>query len=149
MQDKGISGVMHVRHSADPMPDLFSTATQPRADEPPASGFIKKPMLHSQGAPPKHLLPKDLAGSLQRLEDREIDILLAAVTAEADRRGRPKQRTKTSPSDPRIAAEEHPRLTKSKLNAVRAAFRAGVKPSAIARQFGISQSDVKKALAQK
>ena len=107
MQDKGISGVMHVRHSADPMPDLFSTATQPRADEPPTSGFKKKPILHSQGAPPK---PRDLAGSLQRLEDREIDTLLAAVTAEADRRGRlPKQRTKTSPSDRRIAAEEHPR----------------------------------------
>ena len=29
-----------------------------------------------------------------------------------------------------------------------AAFDAGVKPSAIARQFGISQSDVRKALAQ-
>jgi transposase-like protein len=34
-----------------------------------------------------------------------------------------------------------------KLNAVRAAFKAGVRPSAIARQFGISQSDVRKALA--
>ena len=38
-------------------------------------------------------------------------------------------------------------LTTGKLNAVRAAFKAGVKPSAIARQFGISQSDVRKALA--
>ena len=38
-------------------------------------------------------------------------------------------------------------LTKGKLNAVRAAFKAGVRPSAIARQFGISQSDVRKALA--
>jgi hypothetical protein len=91
-------------------------------------------------------LPKDLVGSLQRLEDCEIDTLFAAVTAEADRRGRlPKQQTKTSPS----ATEEHPRLTKGKLNAVRAAFRGGVKPSAIARRFGISQSDIKKALAQK
>jgi hypothetical protein len=35
------------------------------------------------------------------------------------------------------------------LNAMRAAFKAGVKPSArIVRQFGISQSDVRKALAQ-
>jgi hypothetical protein len=130
------------------MPDLFSTATQSRADEPPASGLKNKTILHGQGAAPKHLLPKDLAGSLQRLEDREIDTLLAAVTAEADRRGRlPKQQTKTRLSERRIAAEEHPRLTKGKLNAVRAAFKAGVKPSAIARQFGISQSDVKKALA--
>jgi len=39
-------------------------------------------------------------------------------------------------------------LTTGKLNAVRAAFKAGVKPLAIARQFGISQSDVRKALAQ-
>ena len=39
-------------------------------------------------------------------------------------------------------------LTTGKLNAVRAAFKAGVKPAAIARQFGISQSDVRKALAQ-
>jgi transposase-like protein len=34
-----------------------------------------------------------------------------------------------------------------KLNAVRGAFKAGVTPSRIARQFGISQSDVRKALA--
>jgi hypothetical protein len=37
--------------------------------------------------------------------------------------------------------------TSGKLNAVRAAFKAGVKPSTIARQFGISQADVRKALA--
>jgi hypothetical protein len=140
---------MHVRRSADSTPDLFSTATQPRADEPLAC-FKNKLVLHSQDAAPKHLLPKDLAGSLKRLEDHEIDTLLAAVAAEAGRRGRlPKHRTQTSPLDRRIAVEEQPHLTKGKLNAVRAAFRAGVKPSAIARQFGISQSDVKKALTQK
>jgi DNA invertase Pin-like site-specific DNA recombinase len=38
-------------------------------------------------------------------------------------------------------------LTQGKLNAVRAAFKAGITPSRIARQFGISQSDVRKALA--
>jgi hypothetical protein len=38
-------------------------------------------------------------------------------------------------------------LSQGKLNAVRAAFKAGVTPSRIARQFGISQSDVRKALA--
>ena len=36
---------------------------------------------------PRHLLPKDLAGSLRRLDDGEIDTLLAAATAEAERRG--------------------------------------------------------------
>jgi len=34
-----------------------------------------------------------------------------------------------------------------KVNAVRAAFKAGITPSRIARQFGISQSNVRKALA--
>jgi DNA invertase Pin-like site-specific DNA recombinase len=38
-------------------------------------------------------------------------------------------------------------LTQGKLNAVRAAFKAGITPSRIARQFGISQSNVRKALA--
>ena len=39
-------------------------------------------------------------------------------------------------------------LTRGQLNAVRAAFfKAGITPSRIARQFGISQSNVRKALA--
>jgi hypothetical protein len=36
---------------------------------------------------------------------------------------------------------------REKLNAVRAAFKAGVKPSQIAWQFGLAQADVRKALA--
>ena len=38
-------------------------------------------------------------------------------------------------------------LTRGQFNAVRSAFKAGVTPSRIARQFGLSQSDVRKALA--
>jgi hypothetical protein len=38
-------------------------------------------------------------------------------------------------------------MSTGKMNAVRAAFKAGLKPSQIARQFGISQADVRKALA--
>ena len=38
-------------------------------------------------------------------------------------------------------------LAQGKLNAVRAAFKAGVTPTRIAREFGISQSNVRKALA--
>jgi DNA invertase Pin-like site-specific DNA recombinase len=98
------------------------------------------------------VLPKDLAGALKRLSDSEIDALLSAVTTEAERRGRlPKQQPQPAakPAAQRRAVEEVAiGLTKGKLNAVRAAFKAGVKPSAIARQFGISQSDVRKALAQ-
>ena len=51
---------------------------------------------------------------------------------------------------PRVASDDGAAsLTTGKLNAVRAAFKAGAKPAAIARQFGISQSDVRKALNQK
>jgi DNA invertase Pin-like site-specific DNA recombinase len=87
-----------------------------------------------------------------RLDDAEIDKLLSAVTAEAQRRGRlPKRQpqAKTKLAGRRTVAQEASHgLTKGKLNAVRAAFKAGVKPSAIARQFGISQADVRNALAQ-
>jgi hypothetical protein len=100
-------------------------------------------------------LPKDLAGALKRLDDREIDALLAAVTTEAERRGRrsPQRSKEKFAADAKTQAHQAPAeagagsLTTGKLNAVRAAFKAGVKPSAIARQFGISQSDVRKALA--
>jgi transposase-like protein len=40
-----------------------------------------------------------------------------------------------------------PPLPQGKLNAVRAAFKAGVTPARIAREFGISQQDVRRALA--
>jgi hypothetical protein len=38
-------------------------------------------------------------------------------------------------------------LTRGQINAVRAAFKAGIKPSLISRQFGISPSDVRKVTA--
>jgi len=86
-----------------------------------------------------------------QLDNAEIDLLLSAVTTEAQRRGRLPNRqpqAEAKLASRRAAIEEISHgLTKGKLNAVRAAFKAGVKPSAIARQFGISQSDVRKALA--
>jgi len=103
----------------------------------------------------------NLPGALARLDDGEIDALLAAVTDEAKRRGRLPSTTPPEPerrqltgsrpraetSGHRLVGDESPSLTLGKANAVRAAFAAGVKPSIIARQFGISQSAVKQALA--
>jgi hypothetical protein len=89
----------------------------------------------------RHFLPNDLAGALKRLDDVEIDALLAAVVAEAEHRGR----RPPSPAREKPIADAKPQrrqganedgagsLTTGKLNAVRAAFKAGVKPSAIAR----------------
>jgi hypothetical protein len=71
--------------------------------------------------------------------------LQAAVLAERKRR----RRTPTESFEPRDnrrigAIPGH--LTSGKLNAV-PAFKAGVKPSQIARQFAVSQTDVRQALA--
>lgn len=142
---------MPIRRSADQTPDLFSAPPPAKSPEPPVvpNAVPGSEQLASES---RHLLPKDLAGSLKRLDNAEIDTLLAAVTTEAERRGRlpkPQLQAEAKPAGRRTAVEEVAGgLTKGKLNAVRAAFKAGVKPSAIARQFGISQSDVRRALAQ-
>jgi hypothetical protein len=144
---------MSTRRHVETTPDLFSALPTVTAAEPSAvpKGKAGPDSLASQQ---RHFLPNDLAGALKRLDDVEIDALLAAVTTEAERRGRrPPGPAKEKPvadakTRRRQEAAEDGALTTGKLNAVRAAFKAGVRPSAIARQFGISQSDVRKALAQ-
>jgi len=92
------------------------------------------------------MLPSDLANAIKQLEDNEFDRLLSAVLAEQKRRGR-------TPGCPNATSQKRPvkmvapSLTIGKANAIRAAFKAGVRSSQIARQFGVSQSDVRKALA--
>jgi hypothetical protein len=94
----------------------------------------------------RHVLPSDLSTALTLLYDQELERLQAAVLAEQRRRGRRPAESVELWDKRRIeAVTVH--LTPGKLNAVRAAFKAGVKPSQIARQFGLSQADVRKALA--
>jgi hypothetical protein len=95
---------------------------------------------------PRHVLPNDLPSAIKHLKDQELDLLLSAVLAEKKRRGKEHSDSNQDRHKRRIEAVSV-RLTQGKLNAVRAAFKAGVTPSRIARQFGISQSDVRKALA--
>ncbi len=83
---------------------------------------------------------------MNQLDDQELDRLLAAVIAEQKRRGRRPPASDESSRKRKVEATSVP-LTQGKLNAVRAAFNAGVTPSRIARQFGISHSDIRKALA--
>jgi hypothetical protein len=117
----------------EPSPSLKPPAGSPPATDPTPADFL-----------PRHVLPKDLPSAIKRLQDRELDLLLAAVLAEQERRGRkPAVSAETSPKR-RVKAS----LPHVKINAIRAAFRAGVTPSRIARHFGISQSDVRKALAE-
>jgi hypothetical protein len=132
-------------------PDLFSTDMVRGASPPPTR----------QVAPAqeqRHVLPKDLTNAVKHLTDSELDLLITASVEEAKRRGRlpPSVRANTpvgstpkrSPSrDKRQAELATVSLTRGQVNAVRASFKAGITPSRIARQFGLSQSDVRKVLA--
>jgi hypothetical protein len=156
-----VAAMSHRRHSwgmptrrpTETTPDLFSalpTVTAAGRSAVPKGEAGPDSLVPQQ----RHFLPTDLAGALKRLDDVEIDTLLAAVTSEAERRGRrppssAKEKPMAKPQRRQEAAEAAAGpLTTGKLNAIRAAFKAGVRPSAIARQFGISQADVRKALAQ-
>jgi hypothetical protein len=145
--------------------DLFTATAVPKASLPEPKGAEPTPAIEPMNRPqsPVHLLPKDLPGALARLNDGEIDALLAAVIAEAERRDRlpPRLLAKSRKPSPSRAPAAHAAvhagraltqddtrsLTQGQINAVRAAFKAGVKPFMIARQFGISQADVRKTLA--
>ena len=120
-------------------PDLLSTAAN-------GEDVSATPLSSSTTAEtPRYFLPKDLPQAVKALSDQELDQLSAAVLVEQQRRG------KRSPSNEnaqqRRVEEVSAPISTGKMNAVRAAFKAGLKPSQIARQFGISQSDVRKTLA--
>jgi hypothetical protein len=143
-------------------PDLFSTdAVRDASPSPP-----KPPVTAAttESARQKHVLPKNLRLAVKHLSNGELDELFEVVFDEAKRRGRLPLNIETdlgpssrSPSD--LATKPVPStdkrrkvnivevsLTRGQVNAVRAAFKAGITPSRIARQFGISQSNVRKAL---
>jgi hypothetical protein len=130
-------------------PELFPAQQPPDASSPAANepklllGRKDKPAAVS----PSYALPTNLPNALRHLDNAQLDRLFAAVLAEQQARGGKKLPLLDEPSRKRPIKEVAPPLAQGKLNAVRAAFKAGVTPSRIARQFGISQSDVRKALA--
>ena len=159
------------RHPAEqPIPDLFSTDTV--RDASPPRPKSSTPKATPESAPQRHILPKNLRSAVKHLSDGELDLLHAATLEEMKRRGRLPPGVETDlrslghrlnvrPDLPlkRTSARNQPQrrpvdiaevsLTRGQLNAVRAAFKAGITPSRIARQFGISQSNVRKALASR
>jgi hypothetical protein len=126
-----------------PKPKYPRDPIEPAPNPPPSS----RPTADAAAASlRRHVLPKDLPAAIKLLDDQELDRLLAAAVAEQRRRGR-KPAVSAEPPDKRRIEAVAVHLTPGKLNAVRAAFKVGVKPARIARQFGLSQSDVRKALA--
>ena len=156
------------RHPAEqPIPDPFSTATVRDASPTQATVTAK---ATTETPPQRHILPKNLRSAVKHLSDGELDLMHAATLEEMKRRGRLPPGVETDlrslghrlnvrPNLPskRASARNQPQrrpvdipeesLTRGQMNAVRAAFKAGITPSRIARQFGISQSNVRKALA--
>ena len=102
---------------------------------------------------PRLALPGNLPRSLRYLDDGQLDELLRAAAAEARRRGwkvqaephpgRPKR--DVSESVPRAASRASAQPVSPGLERiVRAAKAAGVKPEAIARQFGLPRAEVQR-----
>jgi hypothetical protein len=131
------------KHSTEP--DLFSTVTN-RDDAP--SSLLSPPTTSRENDLPRHLLPKepkDLANAIKNLSDRELDQLQSAVLVEQQQRGR--NLSSNENAQKRRVQEASVPMSVGKINAVRAAFKVGLKPSQIARQFRISQADIRKALS--
>ena len=144
------------QRSTDFTPDLFTTTA------PTGPRHKPKTAANPSIAQGRYLLPSDLPGALTHLMDDELVALAKAVRAELHRRGlqMTDEPTKPAPQPPSIPKDgtkavakdtksEAPALTQSRINAIRAAFKAGVKPTMIARQFGISQAVIRRALADK
>lgn len=112
-----------------------------------------KPSPSCRTERPRFALPSDLRGSLPHLDDAQLDKLLRAVVEEAARRGRP---TPVGPSPPphpgsgeppkrapaAAAGTRAPSISPGQAKIIRAAFDAGVKPAAIARQLRVSRAQV-------
>src|SRR5690349_279350 len=101
---------MPTRRPTDPTPDLFSALPTVAAAGPSA---VPKGKAGSDGLALQQrlFLPNDLAGALKRLDDVEIDALLAAVTTEAERRGR----RPPSPVKEKPAADAKPQRRQEKM----------------------------------
>ena len=122
------------------IPNLFST------DQPQEQAALTPtptiPPIENSSASSRHVLPSDLPAAIKHINDQELEQLHVAVTIEMQRRG--KKPAKAVSKQAELLAVT---LTIGKQNAVRAAFKAGVTPAKIAKQFGIPQSDVRRVIA--
>ena len=109
---------------------LSSSGRESSASEPTTSAVSRKAETEPSS---RHVLPRDLDAAIRHLDDEELDRLVSAVLEERSRR---KKLSVPEESHPKRRVETLS-LPQGKLNAVRAAFKAGVTPSRIAREFGI------------
>jgi hypothetical protein len=154
--DGGIIRRMGPNRTEPATPDLFSTHMLQNGSPPTRRAPATEAAADT--ASQRHVLPRDLPNAVKYLTDTELDLLITASVEEAKRRGRLPPSVQPNPTDEPVPKQSSSRdkrhtefakvsLTRGQVSAVRAATKAGIKPSQIARQFGISQSDVRKVLA--
>src|SRR5262249_19422787 len=97
-------------------------------------------------------LPSDLSTSLKYLDDAQIQRLFDAVNTEINRRRRSgssdvvAQATRTAPVTASNKTRGVEEISEAKENLIRASFRAGMRPAAIARTLRIPQAVVNRVL---
>ena len=124
--------------------DLVSTVLPREPSSPPLNPPI--PTADNAASSPRHVLPSDLPTAIKHLDDQELNQLFAAVVAERLQRGMKSPVPDKIPNKRSVEATAIS-LTPGKLSAVRAAFKAGVTPTKIAKEFGLSQADVRSVIA--
>ncbi len=125
-------------------PDLFSSTGRESSSSSLAEPIAAVGRETKRATSSQYILPKDLDAAIRQLDDNELDKLVSVALEERARR-----RHRSLPEEHRqkgpVEVDAVP-LPRGKLNAVKAAFKAGVTPAQIAREFGISLSDVRKAI---
>ena len=98
------------------------------------------------------LLPQNLDASLRYLSNEDLERLAAAVAAQQRSRGLPTVEAipKSEGAKRATASRGEKRgqaLTAPQVSLIKAAIKAGVKPPALARQFGITKDQIEAALS--
>lgn len=133
-------------------PDLFAFAADrgdgPRSREPAAAERAEPAAVADPAATAGQLL-----AGLEKLPSSDLLSLVSALGVEVARRGlmpvrvdepAPKAGARRKPSSASAGKSVTASMPTSKVNAIRAALEAGVKPGAVARQFGVSIAQIKK-----
>ena len=143
-------------------PDLFSVTPKAAVEAgSPVAAAISAPAVS-----PRFILPQDLDRALAYLTAEDLQRLRDAVERQCQQRGmvdnggHGKPPAASLPANSGSTMQPGPEakiaktkgeavaLTQSKINAIRAAFKAGVKPTLICRQFGVSQAAIRQALKE-
>lgn len=97
------------------------------------------------------MLPHDLDVALKYLSEGELARLREAVAFETRRRSLAaagkgiETPVRSTPDKPALAAGSG--QTTSQINLIRSSIKAGVKPTVLARQFGLSRAQIQAALS--